>query len=40
MIGDQAETTTHATVKLEVIARIIVKTQNVSVSNARKCRYA
>lgn len=35
MIGDRAEATTHAMVKPEVIARIIVKTRNVSVSRTR-----
>lgn len=30
MIGDRARATTHAAVKPEVIARIIVKTRNVS----------
>lgn len=35
MIGDRAKATTHTTVKPEVIARIIVKTRNVSVSHAR-----
>lgn len=35
MIGDRVEATTHAAVKLEVIARIIVKTRNVSVSRTR-----
>lgn len=33
MIGDRGKTTTHTTVKPEVIARIIVKTRNVSVSH-------
>lgn len=32
MIGDRAKATTHTTVKPEVIAWIIVKTRNVSVS--------
>lgn len=35
MIGDRAKATIHATVKPEVIARIIVKTRNVSVSRTR-----
>lgn len=34
MIGDSMGATTHAALKPEVIARIIVKTRNVSVTRA------
>lgn len=40
MIGDRAKATTHAVVKPEVIARIIVKTRNVSVSHTHACTHA
>lgn len=39
MIGDRAKATTHAATKPEVIARIIVKTRNVSVSRAHTHTY-